>query len=238
MAALSGEWLSFVKRRLLSPSMCRVLPDRLMESLSRIVWLANFSRWLRETSCRVTHADRYDLYRAVVAKIGDGRDLDYLEFGVHNGESLEWWVKEILDPNARFYGFDVFTGLPEGWGALPRGAFDVGGRPPAISDPRVHFEIGLFQTTLPAFLARYRHEPGRRKIIHLDADLYSSTLFVLTSLAGELRSEDILIFDEFGSTRNPMHEFRAFHDFCTSYRPSYTVLGATNLYEQVAMRIL
>lgn len=238
MAVLSGGWLSFVKRRLLSPSLCWLLPDGMVALLSRIVWLAYFSRWLRETSCRVTHSHRYDLYRAIVAEIGDGRDLDYLEFGVHNGESFKWWIQEIPSPNARFYGFDVFTGLPEGWGSLPRGAFDVGGRPPVISDPRVHFEVGLFQMTLPAFLARYRQEPGRRKILHLDADLYSSTLFVLTSLAGELRSKDILIFDEFGSTRNPMHEFRAFQDFCTAYRPSYAVLGATNLYEQVAMRIL
>jgi hypothetical protein len=214
-----------------------MLREPIVSALSRIVWLTHFSKWLRETGCKCTHRGRYELYQSIVDRVGEGASIDYLEFGVNRGESLKWWVGALKSPGARMYGFDVFTGLPEDWGALPCGTFDCQGNPPDITDSRVHFEVGLFQTALPAFLGRYRSAGQRRKIVHLDADLYSSTLFVLSSLAGELRPGDVLIFDEFGSVRNPTHEFRAFHDFCSAFRPDYVVLGATEVYEQVAIEI-
>jgi len=73
-----------------------------------------------------------------------------------------------------------------------------------------------------------------RKIIHLDADLFSSTLFVLTSLAPFLRCGDILFFDEFNV---PNHEFLAFKIFTESYYTKVNLLGAMNNYSQVAFMI-
>jgi hypothetical protein len=205
--------------------------------MARIVWLAEFSKWLREHSCRITHGDRYQLYQSVLERTDRRGGLDYWEFGVQRGDSLRWWVDNVPDANAAFHGFDVFTGLPEDWGEVPRGTFDCQGQIPAIDDARVHFQVGLFQDTLPDFVAAYGQRPERTRIVHLDADLYSSTLFVLTSLAPLLRPGDVLVFDEFGSVRNPMYEFRAFHDFCSAYKPQYRVLGATDIYEQVALEI-
>jgi len=238
IAAVFDRYWAFFRRRLLNPSLCKVLREPVVSALSRVVWLAHFSKWLRVTGCQITHRDRYELYQSIVDRVGGHGVVDYLEFGVHRGESLKWWIGALKNPTARLYGFDVFTGLPEEWGALPRGAFDCQGSPPDISDRRVQFEVGLFQSVLPAFLERYLPNGSRKKIVHLDADLYSSTLFVLSSLARQLRPGDVLVFDEFGSVRNPTHEFRAFHDFCAAFQPCYIVLGATALYEQVAIEIV
>ena len=128
------------------------------------------------------------------------------------------------------------AGLPEDWGVVAKGTFSTKGRAPEIDDNRCRFEVGLFQDTLPTFLDR---KPFRGKtVIHLDADLYSSTLFVLTSAAPVLKKGDILIFDDFGSIRNPAHEFRAFLDFLSAYPIALEVLGYSGLYAQAAMKVV
>jgi hypothetical protein len=73
------------------------------------------------------------------------------------------------------------------------------------------------------------------KIIHMDADLYTSTLFVLTSVSPVLRKGDIIIFDEFNV---PMHEFKAFSEWISSYYIKYEVIGAGNNFYQIAIRII
>ena len=71
----------------------------------------------------------------------------------------------------------------------------------------------------------------------MDADLYTSTLYVLTRLAPFLKSSDIIIFDDFSAKLGFAHEFRAFLDFFASYRYSYKVIGAANLFWHVALKI-
>ena len=104
---------------------------------------------------------------------------------------------------------------------------------PNIEDARCSFYKGLFQETLPGFI---KDNPllEKPKVIHLDADLFSATLYVLTMLHPYLNKGDILIFDEFNV---PLHEFKAFDDYVTSFYVDYEVLGATNNYYQVALRI-
>jgi hypothetical protein len=72
------------------------------------------------------------------------------------------------------------------------------------------------------------------RVVHMDADLYSSTLFALTSMAPFLREGDIILFDEFNI---PNHEFDAWSDFVRSYYIQYEVVGAVNNFYQVAMRV-
>jgi hypothetical protein len=149
---------------------------------------------------------------------------------------LHWWSQHLTCPEARFFGFDCFAGLPEEWGVVRAGTFDTGGRLPPIDDPRVEFVVGLFQNSVIPFLNRYPLQ--RRKIIHMDADLYSSTLYVLALLAPYLQSGDIIVFDEFGSLRMAQHEFRAFEDFCSAFRVSVLALGANSLLETVAVKVI
>jgi hypothetical protein len=174
---------------------------------------------------------RFQLYQYIVDKMNlKNESFDYLEFGVSRGHSFKWWVENCLNRQNRFYGFDTFEGLPESWGVFNKG--DMNANIPDISDSRVEFIKGLFQDTLQDFLSR--RDINRRKVIHMDADLFSSTLFVLTTLAPVLKKDDILIFDEFNV---PNHEFFAFKMFCDSYYIKTRLLGAVNNYFQLAVII-
>lgn len=179
------------------------------------------------------HANRYKLFDHIVIKEALAQDaIDYLEFGVSKGNSFRWWSSANKHPDSRFYGFDTFEGLPEDWGTYNKGDMSAG--MPVMEDTRCTFLKGLFQDTLFEFIRTHPlHE--RRKIIHLDADLFSSTLFVLTTLAKDLRKGDILLFDEFNV---PNHEWMAYDIFVKSFYIKTELLGAVNNYYQVAFKII
>jgi hypothetical protein len=59
----------------------------------------------------------------------------------------------------------------------------------------------------------------------MDADLYSSTLFTLTTLAPYLKKGDIIFFDEFCV---PTHEFLAVKNFTESYYINLKPIAASN----------
>lgn len=178
------------------------------------------------------YTKRYGLYEHLIQSQNLDTGIDYLEFGVAKGHSFRWWIDRITDPDAGFYGFDTFSGLPEDWGFFKKGDMNNGNNPPAITDKRHHFYQGLFQQTLLPFLNEYKS--GRKKVIHLDADLYSSTLYVLTLLTPVLKAGDILLFDEFNV---PMHEYKAFAEWSSSFYVNYKVLGGVNNFYQVAILI-
>lgn len=176
---------------------------------------------------------RYKLYRYVSERFDlHNNPFDYFEFGVAEGHSFRWWVSQSSHNDCRFFGFDTFEGLPEAWGTFDRR--DMAASLPLIDDTRVKFFKGLFQDTVPGFLKGLDQKDERMKIIHLDADLFSSTLFALTSIAPFLRKGDILLFDEFNV---PNHEFLAFMMFTESYYIKTKLIGAVNNYLQVALII-
>ena len=178
--------------------------------------------------------DRFKLHGFVAdsEKLVEER-IYYLEFGVAGGDSFSWWLLKNKNPESRFFGFDTFEGLPEDWGIFKKG--EMAPDQLKFQDGRYQFIRGLFQATVPGFLKTTNLDPKTKKVIHLDADLFSSTLFTLTSIAGYLNPGDILIFDEFCV---PNHEFFAFSIFEESYNFKYETLGAVNNYLQVALRIV
>jgi hypothetical protein len=159
--------------------------------------------------------------------------VEYLEFGVASGRSFKWWVAANQNPESRFTGFDTFTGLPENWDVFKAGDMSMDGQFPDVNDSRAEFKKGLFQETLPEFIKKYEFK--HRKIIHLDADLYSSTLYVLSMLAPYINIGDILIFDEFAV---PTHEFKAFLDFKQSFYFDFELIYAGNNYLQSAFKVV
>ena len=153
--------------------------------------------------------DRSEMYKLINSSLQEGTPIDFLEFGVFRGDSIREWCGLNQNPESRFYGFDSFQGLPNEWrDGQGKGHFDVNGTLPQIADDRVKFIKGWFDQTVPQFAKDF--VPKNRLLLHLDADLYSSTILPLIYLNGCLGPGSLLIFDEFYD-RN--HEFKAFKDF-------------------------
>lgn len=214
------------------------MPIKLFNFLAHI---ASLSKWISENRKRCindfytrkfNYQKRESLYEQVITEFNLNTNIDYLEFGVSKGHSFKWWINRIEDINARFYGFDTFTGLPESWGPFKKGDMGNNNAPPVIDDSRHEFHQGLFQQTLLPFLSSY--DASKRKVIHMDADIYSATLYVLTLITPILKSEDIIFFDEFNV---PLHEFKAFTEWTSSFYIDYEVLGGVNNFYQIAVMI-
>ena len=164
--------------------------------------------------------DRRDLFDLVAREIGDEKVL-YLEFGVSDGASLRYWSKLLRHPGSALHGFDSFEGLPENWNALnPAGKFSTGGALPVLDDERVRLFKGWFEETLPT----YEWPEFDRLVVNLDADLYSSTRYVLDFVAERIAPGSFVYFDEFMDRE---HELRAFDDFLTASSMPFVVRGAT-----------
>lgn len=217
-----------------------------------LVYMTRLSAWIyknrkvqNDFPSKWDYKKRYGFYTTVLESEGlFNEPVNYLEFGVAQGESMRWFTSKNKNVGSRFFGFDTFTGLPEDWGPYKKGTFDNNNEVPDIKDPRIKFYQGLFQQTVPGFIKEFtkgvekesgdRSSGTIRKVIMMDADLYSSTLYVLTSLAPYLNSGDIIFFDEFAV---PTHEFRAYVDFVESYYIDLELIGGANNYYFVAFRV-
>ena len=197
-------------------------------------YLSKFSSWANKNKkieyndfpSKWNYQKRYELYEWVMQNENlTETSINYIEFGVASGESFRWFLTKNNNPDSNFYGFDTFTGLPEDFGTYKKGAFNTDNKIPEITDRRGKFYQGLFQQTLPGFLSELNNK--KRNVIMLDADLYSATLYTLTSLAPLLKKDDIIFFDEFAV---PTHEFKAFHDFTQSYYLNLKLIAAANNY--------
>lgn len=200
--------------------------------LLNLAYISKFSKWANSQkipyndfySSKWDYQKRFPLYKHIHDEYIKDNPIDYLEFGVAAGTSFLWWLDTHKNPQSTFHGFDTFTGLPEDWGGYKKGYF--GGTPiPATNDSRAQFYEGLFQQTLPGFITKFNF--NKQLVIMMDADLYSATLYTLTSLAPILKKGDIIMFDEFSV---PTHEFLAFKNFTESYYLNLTPIGAANNY--------
>ena len=204
--------------------------------------LTKFSSWVsgnrkkapNDFPTKWDYNKRFGLYKSIIEQEGLGdQPINYMEFGVAQGYSFKWFLKELIHPQSRFYGFDTFTGLPEDFGPLKKGHFNSNTQPPEIDDRRGEFFQGLFQQTLPGFLPRL--DRSKRNVIMMDADLYSATLYTLTTLAPFLKQGDIIFFDEFAV---PTHEFKALMDFQQAYYVNLQFLGASNNFYFSAFKVV
>ncbi len=176
---------------------------------------------------------RENLYEALISQQGvDTLPIDYFAFGVCGGYSFKWWLAHNSNADSRFYGFDTFEGLPEDFGPFAKGTMAAALESLNITDARASFYKGLFQDTLNPFLEQYKN--GRRKLIHLDADIFSATLFSLSQLYKYLNEGDIILFDELAV---PTNEFMAFKIFSESFYINYEVIAAANNYLFLAIKI-
>lgn len=179
------------------------------------------------------YSKRNHFYKFVHDQFIKGEPIDYLEFGVAGGESMRCWVDVNKSPHSRFYGFDSFEGLPEDWNC-PKGTFTQGGNAPDIGDDRVTFINGLFQDTLDAFSKQYA--PENRLVMHMDADLYSSTLYALMNFDRHIENGTIIFFDEF-TARSCTDEFAAMQDYCEACYRDYKIIATRSDHVKLAVEI-
>ncbi|MGI8635202.1 MAG: hypothetical protein ACR2KZ_07345, partial [Segetibacter sp.] len=153
-----------------------------------LVYLTRFSKWANENRkielndfwSKWDYLKRYPMYEAVIKKEELTAPINYIEFGVAAGHSFDWFMSQNGHTESRFYGFDTFDGLPENWGPFKKGSFSNNNQMPLVKDFRGKYYKGLFQQTVPGFLKEL--DNSRRNVIMLDADLWSATLYALTSL--------------------------------------------------------
>lgn len=226
----SDVWRPSIKSRLYD------MVHPFSEFFHKAVYWPKFNDWCRtKATAAPVFTDRLRQYQYLVDQHGLDGAIDFLEFGVFHGDSLRWWLQHNRHPDARFYGFDTFTGLPESWVGLPPGTFSTDGKLPDLNDDRASLEVGLFQQTLEPFLRRV--QLNRRFVIHLDADLYSATLYVLGQLMSRTKKGDVILFDEIGSAYGVTHEFRALCDIESAYGLRYRVLAGADNFIHAAIEV-
>jgi O-methyltransferase len=203
--------------------------------------LSELSVWIHHNKKNIEQKDffvwkrdynkRLDGFDFIVKKFDlENQAVIYLEFGVASGASFEWWLNHLKHPSAVFFGFDTFEGLPEDWGVFfKKGSMSHDVK--RIPDSRHSFIKGIFQDTMVNFINNHRStlESGKQKIIHLDADLFSATLFVLSQLYPYLNEGDVLIFDEFSV---PNHEYYAVKLFQQCFYMKLKPISALNNFYQ------
>lgn len=148
-----------------------------------------------------------------------------LEFGVGAGHSLR-----VIAATMPVIGFDSFQGLPEHWReGFPAGTF-AQDHQPVIQNAQI--VAGLFTETLPNF-----HWPNSIGLVHLDADLYSSTKTVLEHVGPHLKSGCYVVFDEWHGYpgADGAHEQLAWREFADATGIGWTVIGHGP--EQWALRL-
>ena len=96
-----------------------------------------------------------------------------------------------------------------------------------LLDHRVTFVKGTFQDTLENFLNSFFYRKNRI-VVHIDADLYSSTLFVLLSMHHYLKEGDIIMFDDF---LDPLGEFMAFSNYSQAFKIKTKLISAVKFGE-------
>lgn len=155
------------------------------------------------------------------------------ELGVYRGQSLNEIAKHY--PLEYIHGFDTFTGLPEFWrNGFPEGAFDASSEKLAFEKNCI-LHKGLFSETLPVFLEQTMDQA---RLVHVDCDLYSSSISALRILAPRIRAGTVIVFDEYFNYPGwQTHEHKAFLEFLDMTGRDCEYIAFNKTGQQVAVLI-
>jgi len=167
----------------------------------------------------------------------------WMEFGVASGRTINY-ISGFTEETV--YGFDSFEGLPETWReGMEQGAFTQHGIMPRVNN-NVELIKGWFNETLEGFMEK--HKDKKISFLHMDADLYSSTKYILDTVWPYLDTDCIMVFDElvnYPGFDGGKGELKAFYEFVNHHKVEYTWIGmngtptgmAGYVHENVAVRI-
>ena len=179
-----------------------------------------------------THLRRKELWRYALSFV-ENPALAWCEFGVGEGESLDWWALNKPAEN-HLFGFDSFEGIPEDWNNVPKGQWKTDPYDSKRDD--VNIVAGLYDASLsdPALMARLGPQIG---FLHVDCDLYSSTRVVFTRLRDLIGPGTVIVFDElYGYGGWQTYEARAFREFAGERGLEFEYLARSDF--QAAVRVL
>jgi hypothetical protein len=177
----------------------------------------------------------YDLHDWVVGEV----DLDLmhkglvLEFGVATGRTLNHFAR--LLPGKTVYGFDGFQGLPEDWTSRMRRGFFARDSLPVVRS-NCQLVVGWFDQTLPRWI-KSNHQPVA--LLHVDCDLYSSTVTILNNLKHQIVPGTVIVFDEYINYPGwQLDEFKAWQEYVAKHKIRYEYIGRVSRHQKVAVRVL
>ena len=155
-----------------------------------------------------------------------------LEFGVYTGGS----INHLSSKFEKIYGFDSFDGLPESWHTnIEQGHFALNNLPKV--NKNVELIKGLFDETLPNFF-NFDYDEKFISFLHVDCDLYSSTVSVFKHCGKYLKKDSIIVFNEYFNYPGwEQGEFKAFQEFVTTNSIKYEYLCYNKNHEQVAVQL-
>ena len=155
-----------------------------------------------------------------------------IELGVRYGISIRWLAEHA---STTVHGFDSFEGLPEAWHVQPKGVYSTHGARPEVP-ANVELHVGLFDATLPGFLAAH---DGPIRFANIDCDLYSSTLCALDLLGERVTRGTVLVFDEYlNNDAWREDEWKAFQEVVARRGLGYEYLAFSLFTGQAVVRIL
>lgn len=156
-------------------------------------------------------------YEVLRKALGHTRPGWAAEFGVYSGFSLA-----IISEHMPVIGFDSFEGLPEDWReGFPKGKFAYAPGRYINAQPRQMLVPGWFSETVPGF----PFPP--LSLVHIDCDLYSSTVTALDGVRPHIHEGTVVVFDEFhGYEGWEKHEAKAWDEFCTEHEVTASLIDA------------
>lgn len=171
------------------------------------------------------------------------KDKIFIEFGVYQGHSIlqyySYYLQNDIEPD--FYGFDSFEGLPEEkldpHSPWHTGQFNLDGQinPELLNKKGINIIKGWFGETLnDEFLNKIQNK--KIGLIHIDCDIYSSTLEVLEFLVKNKLLSDgtLLVYDDWGAWKQVeldekdeynIAEGRAHKEICDKYDLKFERVG-------------
>ena len=174
------------------------------------------------------------LCRAEAFNHANIKDGYVAEYGVDNGESFIQLCEHFKDNEV--FGFAAFLGLPGGtWPGNTRhqGMFDYNGQIPFTVPNNGTIVNGWFDKTLPNF----DYKKSVAKFLHIDCDVYSSTVDILTNLVGKIVPGTVIVFDDYCNHTNWRHgEWLAWQQFIQKNNIKYKYLYVAGM--AVALQVI
>ena len=204
------------------------IPIKLINYISNIVFISFFYKQMSQIKkfktgkSGINNQDANSvIWDFIIEKIGKNEAIDFIEFGSYEGRSVNYFAKKFINTESTFVGFDSFEGLPNTDFHLKykKGMFNNSGNIPVINDSRIKFVKGYF-SEIKNDIKDEISKSKNLKLIHFDADIYSSTLLALFLCADQ--ENYFCIFDEFGDD-----EARALYHYLQANNSSVEFIAAS-----------